>query len=132
MLAKNPQICRVHGNSLWAYSVFGCFGCARQPSCIFAGNWYLDYNCVWLFIDYFFWKDLKLSRSGCSLLQSGCVYHVMCYIGFSLRKKGFGLFRLVHLRNKWMDRFCPDSEALIRPPWSCTIRFAMASPSPAL
>ena len=35
------------------FMLFACFVCAKQQSCIFAGNWSLDYNCVYLFDDYF-------------------------------------------------------------------------------
>lgn len=38
----------------------------------------------------------------------------------------------IYLRNRWMDSSCPCNDALTSPPWSSTMRFTMASPSPEL
>ena len=47
---------------------------------------------------------------------------------------GYGIYRnyLFYLRNRWTDSSCPCNDALASPPWSSTMRFTMASPSPEL
>lgn len=39
---------------------------------------------------------------------------------------------IFYLRNRWTDSSCPCSDASTSPPWSSTMRFTMASPSPEL